>query len=444
MVGILTIIILVLVVVCPAVFILSNRTVKNINKIQYLIDDNQIQEAERLLAKVRSTKNTQYELTWLQAQINMKLARYSLVLTALDNLLQELEDRYNLVPEKKIRKMLAQVYIETSQLTSAEKELKTILLIDENDLQSNYNLGKLYFQKHKYLKAQHYLLRSLNYSKESHIAFYMIAFIYDKGNDLKKAKKYVSASLKVNKEYQPSLFLAAKTLYNSKKFEEARDIFQKFETDSEFFSNSQTLTALSYYEEGDKEKFMESAREILYQISDYTTYNEVAEKLMVSYIDTKKIVELLSLMTEIENISWLKFSILRKIKAYRFVRQYETLRDLILANKDEFARIMAEIIEKNHYNIDEKNVTENQIIFQVRKGNNSSMIIINRSDTILTLKDVKGIIEYAKSKSQYYVGVYTPFVFDDEIGSFTNSTPALEFYNGKKLGEILENEARLT
>ncbi len=442
--GILIVILILVVVGCPAVFILSNKSVKNINRIQSLIEDNQVQEAERLIAKIRPTKNTQYEIAWLQAQINMKLCRYSLVLTALDNLLKESDDKYNLIPEKKIRKMLAEVYLETSQITSAEKELKTILLIDQDDLQTNYNLGKLYFQKNKYLKAQHYLLRSLNYNKESHIAFYMIAFIYDKGSDLKKAKKYVSASLKVNKEYQPSLFLAAKTLFLSKKLEESREIFQKFEVDSEYYSNAQTYIALSYYEEGNKEKFLDIGPDTLSKISDYSIYNDMAEKLLIAYTDMRLVPEMLNLMTQIENISWLKFSILRKIKSYKFVRQYDALKELVLANKKEFENTMASVIEKNKYNIDERKITEMQAVFHVRKNNNTSLIVINRSDTIITLKEVRDIIEYAKAKGEYYVGVYTPFIFDDEIGSFTQSTPAIDFYNGKKLGEILINEARFT
>lgn len=442
--GPLIFLLLAVAIICPALFIISNKSIKNMNKIQALIDDNQVQEAERLLLKVRSTKNTQYEVTWLQAQINMKLARYSLVLTALDTLTQNADDKHNLIPEKKIRKMLAEVYMQTGQISSAEKELKNILLLDENDLQTNYNLGKLYFQKNKYLKAQHYLLRSLNYNKESHIAFYMIAFIYDKGNELKKAKKYVSASLKVNKEYQPALFLAAKTLYLSKKFEEAREILQKFEVDSEYHSNAQTYIALSFYEEGEKEKFMAAGREALEHIKDFAIYNDLVEKLMSAYIDTKKIQEMLDLMSEIENVSFLRAGVLRKIKSYRFVRQSDVLKKLILADIKEFESMLVEMIERNHYNIDERKITDIQALFHVRKGNNSSLIVINRSDALFNLKNVKNVIEYAKSKSEYYIAVYTPFIFDDEIGNFTNNTPAVDFYNGKKLGDILANEARIS
>ena len=387
------------------------------------------------------SKNKKCIIQWLHARINMKLGHYSLVLSAANELLMD-KNCSSDVPEKDIRKLLAEVYLKTLHIDSAETEYKTILFLDKNDLDANFSLGQLYFDKVQYVKAEYYLLGSLNYANINYLALYMLAFIYEKSGKLEKTKKYIFASVKTNKNYLPSLFLKAKVLYYDRNYKEARRIFKIFEYDSEYYIEAQTYIALSHYDERNKNKFIETAEHIVNEIKDYSLYNDIVDKLINAYFDLKRLDDALFVMYNIQNTAMLKPVIANKLKCYKYINKYDELKNIILLSDDDFVVQVKEMIEMNGYIIDKIDILKTEVYFSVIKENARSLVAINRLDIELSVDTLKTIVNFAKIKGEYYVNVFTPFVFDEAIAYFYSERPTLILHDGNDMGAILENEKK--
>ncbi len=419
----------------------KNNFKKKVNTINSLIDTGYVEEAESILDKIAISKNKKCIIKWLHARINMELGHYSLVLHAANELLID-KNCSSDVSEKDIRKLLAEVYLKTSHIDSAETEYKTILFLDKNDLDVNFRLGKLYFDKEQYVKAEYYLLNSLDYANVDYLSLYMLASIYEKSNKLDKTKKYIFASVKTNKNYLPSLFLKAKVLYYDRNYKEARKIFRIFEYDSEYYIEAQTYMALLYYDERNKNKFIEIAEHIVNEIKDYSLYNNIVDKLINTYFDLKRLDDALFVMYNIQNVAMLKPAIANKLKCYKYIHKYEGLKNIVLLSDDDFVVQVKEMIEMNGYIIDKIDTFKTELYFSVIKENARSLVAINRLEIELSVDTLKTIVNFAKIKGEYYVNVFTPFVFDEDIAYFYSERPTLILYDGNDMGAILENEKK--
>ncbi len=424
-------------------FFAKNAAKGKVDRINRLIDEDNIEEAEALLKTPIITSGSKYILKWLHARLNMKNHAYSLALNAADDLLND-RNSVKYIDEKDLHKMLAKIYKETHHLDSAKIEYKKIIFIDKDDLEANFYLGKIYFEEKKYHKAEFYLNNSLNYSDESYETLYMLAFIYEKSDKIEEARKYIFASTKSNPEYEPAIFLKGKILYRHEEYKEAQAVFEKFETNSEYFVEAQTYLALSLYEIKEKANFKSIAQNLINAITDVNMYNDIVDKLIISYLDNDEIDAALNIMYNLKEDVALSPAILKKIRSYKFINQYQKLKELMFLDDHDFAqKIVEDILEENGCILDKIENIKTEMYFYVIRENSKYLIVINRVSTEVTVEIIKNIVNTAKQSGEYQVTILSPFMFTSSALNVVSERPVLTFYNGREMGQILNGEKQL-
>lgn len=356
------------------------------------------------------------------------------------------------INEDDLRSRLAELYLKFNKIEEALKEYALLAQRNPNDYYVYFKMGELFNLKNNKQQAVSYYLKSLKLKKDYSPTLYNLAIIYYDFKKFADAKKLLLLLKKLEPDNMKIFYYLGVIYKNEADYKNALAFLEKAMRDKEYkvkalAERGMIYTLMNKFEEasieferalknidGESQNFILNVRYIL--ASCYESMRNITDAI-------KQWELIYSMRADFKNVA-------DKLTVYQDIRMDDTMKDYMTATNEDFAAICKNIAIYYNFNIEDmKNIGKagsegvELLVYESNPGwvnlkKKLKIMRIYRKSEPIEEKQLREVVEIIKQKELFKGIIITSSAFSQQAVLFAQERP-LELIDKNELQNILKN-----
>jgi tetratricopeptide (TPR) repeat protein len=311
------------------------------------------------------------------------------------------------IPEKKIRKMLAQTYEEMGHVNEAKNEYLILTTIDPDNYEPFQEVGRLFLNARHFTRASNFLTKATTLNAKSAEAWSLLGQAQYYQKSYQDAKTSLFEAVKMRPENLQTHYYLGLCARYSGDYEMALRELERAEKDESLREKAILGKGMVYMDQFEYSRAVtEMERGLKFASKGSDISIDMRYLLALAAEKNRDYAIAVENWEEIERIKAGFRDVRDKLKQYAEFRTHDAIKDFVIANVVNFENICRRIIENMNYHVAEFNViNDNTIRALVTEKDpqkkllrkNYTLIQIQRDMNPLTEKSVRDFQEYLKT-----------------------------------------------